>query len=175
MVTNEKGKKEPEPQGWVGICSPELLYEMTVNILLYPGSGGVPTWSPTEPGEKALVKLPGQFRTMFAQRKPLDADIGEALAKWAIGGAEPAKAEPEAHLIKDVTEEEKTKDGKKVIVYTVHTASGATFVTRDEKLADVAKNAKELEVPVAIGSKQTAGLSVVETIAPVEPAEKVSE
>ena len=61
------------------------------------------------------------------RQRPEQRDIGEALAKWAIGGAEPAKAEPEAHLIKDVTEEEKTKDGKKVIVYTVHTASGATL------------------------------------------------
>lgn len=181
MVTNEKGKREPEPQGWVGIASPELIYEMTFNILLHPGSGGVPVWNPTEPGEKEMVKLPGQFKSIFAQRKPLDADIGEALARWAIGGAdvpkaEPTPATPQVHLVKDVTEEEKTKGGAKVIVFTIHTASGATFVTRDEKLADVAKVSKELEVPVAIGSKLTAGLQVLESISPVaEPAEKASE
>lgn len=181
MVTNDRGKKEPEPQGWVGICSPELLYEMTFNILLYPGSGGVPTWNPTEPGEKEMVKLPGQFKSIFAQRKPLDADIGEALARWAIGGADVPKAvpdptTPQVHIVKDVTEEVKTKNGQPTTVFTVHTASGATFVTRDKALSDKALNAKELEVPVAIGSKLTAGLQVIESITPVDdPAEKASE
>jgi len=80
----KKGEK-PEPMGWMPIAGEEFVYEMTVNCLLYPGSGGVPEWNPGEIGEKMMVKLPEQFRETFKQRRPLDEDTGETLAKWAAG------------------------------------------------------------------------------------------
>ena len=80
----KKGEK-PEPMGWMPIAGEEFVYEMTVNCLLYPGSGGVPEWNPGEVGEKMMVKLPEQFRETFKQRRPLDEDTGETLAKWAAG------------------------------------------------------------------------------------------
>jgi hypothetical protein len=60
---------------------------MTLNVLLYPGSDGVPSWQPDEIGEKAIVKLPRQFREIFAKREPLSEDIGRRLAEWSAGGA----------------------------------------------------------------------------------------
>lgn len=86
----KKGEK-PEPLGWMPIAGEEFVYEMTVNCLLYPGSGGVPEWNPGEIGEKMMVKLPEQFRTLFKERRPLDEDTGEALAKWASGNTSPGK------------------------------------------------------------------------------------
>ena len=80
----KKGEK-PEPMGWMPIAGEEFVYEMTVNCLLYPGSGGVPEWNPGEIGEKMMVKLPEQFRETFKQRRQLDEDTGETLAKWAAG------------------------------------------------------------------------------------------
>lgn len=77
--------KQPVPLGWQPVGSDDVIYESTANILLYPGSGGTPSWQPNENGEKALVKLPGQFREMFKDRKPLDEATGEALARWAAG------------------------------------------------------------------------------------------
>lgn len=88
-----KGEK-PVPMGWMPIAGEEFVFEMTVNCLLYPGCGGVPEWNPGEIGEKMMVKLPEQFRQLFKERRPLDEDTGEALAKWAAGDATAAPSEP---------------------------------------------------------------------------------
>jgi ABC-type oligopeptide transport system ATPase subunit len=85
-----KGEK-PQPMGWMPIAGEEFVYEMTVNCLLYPGCGGVPEWNPGEIGEKMMVKLPEQFRELFKQKRPMDEDTGESLAKWAAGDVQPEK------------------------------------------------------------------------------------
>jgi hypothetical protein len=78
--------KQPEQLGYMPIAGEEMIFEMTLNCLLYPNSGGVPTWQPDEMGEKAIVKLPQQFRQMFADKQPLSEDHGRQLAEWASGG-----------------------------------------------------------------------------------------
>lgn len=88
---NLNGPK-PTPLGWMPIAGEEFVFEMTLNCLLYPGSDGVPTWHSDEMGEKAIIKLPGQFRDMFRDRKALDEDTGEKMARWAAG----VSAAPEA-------------------------------------------------------------------------------
>lgn len=84
---------DPLDLGWMPISGEEWVYEMTVNALLYPGSGGIPTWNPELPGERQMVKLPTQFADVFAEPRPLDEAIGEELAKWAAGGSVPQKIE----------------------------------------------------------------------------------
>ena len=74
-----------EELGYMPICGDELLFEMTVNILLMPKSGGVPTWRSDQVGEKLMMKLPKQFEKLFATQKPLDETTGAALAEWARG------------------------------------------------------------------------------------------
>ena len=81
------GKTEIVPQGFMPIAGEEFLFEQTVNCLLLPKSGGVPTWQSQNVGERLMMKLPEQFRDIFADNKPLDRDIGRALAIWARGGA----------------------------------------------------------------------------------------
>lgn len=78
--------KDPEPLGWQPIAGDEFLYEMTLNCMLPPNSGGVPQWHAEHKGEQALIKLPQQFRGLFLDSKPLDEEIGEKLAQWAAGG-----------------------------------------------------------------------------------------
>lgn len=85
--------KEPIHLGWMPIAGEEWVYEMTANILLYPGSGGVPTWITDEVGEKQMMKLPVQFRGLFAARRPLDEAHGKALAEWARGGVAQERGE----------------------------------------------------------------------------------
>lgn len=77
--------KQPQVLGFMPIAGDEMIYEMTLNCLLYPNSGGVPSWHPEEMGERAVVKLPQQFKALFAESKPLDEDIGQKLAEWAAG------------------------------------------------------------------------------------------
>ena len=71
--------------GWVPIAGEEFVYEMTLHALLYPGSGGTPTWDPSLPGERAMTKLPRQFEALFAEASPLCEDHGQAMAQWAAG------------------------------------------------------------------------------------------
>jgi len=95
------GKTEIVPMGFMPIAGEEFLFEQTVNCLLLPNSGGVPTWQSENLGERQMMKLPVQFREIFAANKPLDEDMGRALATWAKGEApksapEPADAAPAA-------------------------------------------------------------------------------
>lgn len=93
-----RGEK-PKTLGWMPIAGEEFVYESTLTCLLYPGSNGVPSWHPDEMGEKATIKLPGQFRGILTDRVPLSADVGEKLARWAAGDvatAQPATSPPGA-------------------------------------------------------------------------------
>jgi len=72
--------------GFMPIAGEELLFEMTVNILLPPKSNGVPQWRSDQVGEKMMMKLPKQFEGIFADSRSLDEDVGRSLAEWAAGG-----------------------------------------------------------------------------------------
>jgi len=80
------GRTEVQPQGFMPIAGDEFLFEQTVNCLLLPKSGGVPSWQSDNAGEKLMMKLPAQFVELFREQKPLDESIGRALAEWAKGG-----------------------------------------------------------------------------------------
>ena len=83
----ERGK-EPEPRGFCPIAGEEFVYEMTLNALLLPNANGVPTWQSDELGEKQMIKLPEQFRSLLlGARGPLSEDVGQELATWAAGRA----------------------------------------------------------------------------------------
>lgn len=85
----ERGK-EPTELGWMPIAGDEWMFEMTLQCLLMPGAQGVPTWNPDGEGEKKIVKLPEQFKSIFLDKfdgKALNEDIGQALAVWAAGDA----------------------------------------------------------------------------------------
>lgn len=94
----EKGTKGATHLGFMPIASEEFIYEMALNVLLYPGSCGVPTWQSQAVGERSIIKLPKQFRNLFGANAPLDEDVGQKLAEWAAGG-EAAKGD--AALTKD--------------------------------------------------------------------------
>lgn len=75
-----------EELGFMPIVGDELPFELTVNMLLMPSSGGVPEWRPEGKRAGLYLKLPEQFRDIFAKSRPLDEAHGEAMAKWAAGG-----------------------------------------------------------------------------------------
>jgi hypothetical protein len=81
--------QQPRPLGWQPVGPDDLAYESTLSMLLLPGANGVPSWNPSEDAEKARLRLPTQFKTLFAQRRPLDEETGVALATWAAGGSVP--------------------------------------------------------------------------------------
>jgi hypothetical protein len=81
----EKGK-DPENMGYQPISGDEFIYEMTLKCLLLPGANGTPTWQSDMLGERAMIKLPEQFRRTFNANPQLTEDIGEQLAAWGAGG-----------------------------------------------------------------------------------------
>lgn len=98
-VKNASGKIEMVPQGFEPIAGPELVYEQTANVVLLPRSNGVPTWESDKAGEAMTMKLPEQFRAIFADRQPLSEDIGRQLAEWARGGEPVKPADPVDPLV----------------------------------------------------------------------------
>ncbi len=93
---DDSGRNTLVEQGYMPIAGEEFVFEMTMNALLLPGSSGVPVWESQYPGERAMMKLPRQFESVFAKPKQLDEDIGQALAEWARGGkAAPAEISAE--------------------------------------------------------------------------------
>lgn len=82
------GEEAVASMGFMPIAGEEFVFEMVANALLMPGAGGVPTWYSKETGEKKMIKLPEQFRSLFGgQGVPLNEEQGEAMAKWAAGDA----------------------------------------------------------------------------------------
>ncbi len=88
------GKTEIIDMGFMPIAGEEWVYEMAVNCMLEPRSDGVPTWRSDHVGERMMMKLPAQFKHIFAEQQPLSEDIGRQLAEWARGG-NPAPVQPD--------------------------------------------------------------------------------
>lgn len=81
-----KSGGEPEDLGWQPLGAEDLIYEMDLCALLYPGVDGRPKWKSPRLHEQAIMKLPGWFRALFTGDPQLNPDIGEQLARWAAGG-----------------------------------------------------------------------------------------
>lgn len=89
LVKNSKGKLEAIPKrtmigvdGWEPISERRLPYELTTSLLLLPSAPGVPH----------PIKLPEPLRDLIPLERPLDEQVGAALANWASpagGQAEP--------------------------------------------------------------------------------------
>lgn len=97
--TKPKADGKPEDLGWQPLGAEDLIYEMDLCALLYPGVDGRPAWKSGVRQEQAIMKLPGWFRSLFAGEPQLNPDIGEQLARWAMGGeVEGARARASATL-----------------------------------------------------------------------------
>lgn len=86
-IRNAKGETEIIDMGFMPIAGEDWVYEMALNCMLEPRSEGVPTWRSDHVGERMMMKLPAQFKNIFAEAAPLSEDIGRRLAEWARGGA----------------------------------------------------------------------------------------
>lgn len=82
----ERGR-DPVPLGFCAIGAEELLYEMSLSVLLHPGARGVPTWESAEIGEREQIKLASWAEPLIRRGEPLDETLGAELARWAEGAA----------------------------------------------------------------------------------------
>lgn len=147
--------KQPKTMGWMPIASDDVIYEMSLNVLLMPNSRGVPCWHPTEMGEKAIIKLPQQFESIFTDNRTLDEDTGRRLAEWAKGVvsspvASPKPVEPSSTQLETVTRGKPvglavTKQGDLVTGYKITLESGEILSTPEESVIDYVKEHKGFE------------------------------
>ena len=84
-MKNSKGRTVIADMGWLPIGGSEYAFECLIHAMLHPGCDGVPTWIPTGPGEETLVKLPFDFRELFAKPRVLDEEVGRIIGTWAKG------------------------------------------------------------------------------------------
>jgi energy-coupling factor transporter ATP-binding protein EcfA2 len=84
-VKGKNGRTEVEAMGFMPIAGEEFVFEQTLNALLPPGAGGVPTWHSDAIGERTMIKLPEQFLFLRDRHAPLDEKVGAGLARWAAG------------------------------------------------------------------------------------------
>jgi hypothetical protein len=87
VKSQKTGKNEVEQLGYMPIAGEEFVFEQTLNCLLLPGAGGVPTWDSENVGERTIIKLPEQFKALRSRQAPLDEAVGARLAKWASGAS----------------------------------------------------------------------------------------
>ena len=90
-VEYEEGPRE---MGWQPETTSPLIYEMTQQFLLTPGSEGVPILTSSIPDEKRIIKSPSQFQGWFRDGEQLSEDIGERFALWARGDVKTTDTPP---------------------------------------------------------------------------------
>lgn len=148
----QKGEK-PAPMGYMPIAGEEFVFEMMVNCLLLPRADGVPTWQSDEIGERATMKLPAQFTSLFARREALCEDHGEALAKWAEGDGEDPRLEAMLQEIASVPDSELDALGARIKAERMSRSDkarlSAAMQERRAAIAAVLSPAAEAQAPTA--------------------------
>lgn len=147
-----KKKLPPEPIGFVPIGDESWMFEFTMQCLLLPGAGGVPTWKSELAGERNAMKLPGFFANVFASNTQLSEDIGEALAKWAAGSSATPKMTA-VELLKEYvacsepSEFRRLEEIRRVSWPAIATADKAAVKTASEQCAKKIEDAAKAPEP----------------------------
>ncbi len=89
-------KTVPTNIGWQPIAPSEIVHSMDIMCVLPLKSDGVPMWHSDKIGEDFVIKLPEQFKSILTDGRALNADMGEALARWAAGDDAPKAASVKA-------------------------------------------------------------------------------
>ena len=87
---------KPVHVGWQAETTSKLPYDMTVRFLLPPASDGHPNLNPDTEFEKLSIKMPGIFRDWFKPGLQLSEELGERLARWAMGDSPPPPSQKPA-------------------------------------------------------------------------------
>jgi len=89
LVKNEKGRQEPVSVGWTPICADRFDYEMTMMLVLPPGSEGRPDL------DAKSTKMNDDLAAIFHHGEQISEAQGAALKSWASGGNGPSPTHPQ--------------------------------------------------------------------------------
>lgn len=87
-VEQEKnGRKIQVPTniGYTPIAPADIVHQLDIMCLLPARADGLPMWRSDKLHQDFVLKLPEQFRGIFAEGQRITPAIGEALARWAKG------------------------------------------------------------------------------------------
>jgi hypothetical protein len=85
-MKNAQGKMVPTNIGFQPIAPLEIVGQLDLVCFLPPNSQGVPQWKTDSTAADFIIKLPIQFKQLFASPGPLTREHGRALAEWARNG-----------------------------------------------------------------------------------------
>jgi ABC-type dipeptide/oligopeptide/nickel transport system ATPase subunit len=141
--------KDPVNRGYIAITAEEIIFELLMSYLLLPGAVGRPAWKSEYEDERAIMKMPEQFRDLFKDGPQLSEDIGQALAQWSAGakpiskkdkllqhfaGFGVSEAQLVAHLghaVEDMTDEERAVLGPITKAIKAGTTTWEAATTKD--------------------------------------------
>lgn len=87
----DKQDAAQKPLGMQPVGGADVIFDLLFSVLLPPRGDGRPVWTAYDGNalthaEKQLTKMTGWFQPLFAAHPQLNEDIGEQLARWAVGG-----------------------------------------------------------------------------------------
>jgi hypothetical protein len=94
--TKDGNKTKITNIGWMPVAPLEIVHALDLVCLLPPRADGIPVWSSDKVGEDFIVKLPDFLQpALDAHPGQIGEDLGEALARWAMGETvKPASPQP---------------------------------------------------------------------------------
>lgn len=92
VTKNGRTREVPVNIGYQPIAPMEIVHTLDLTCLLPPRANGVALWESPKEGEDFVIKFPDFLQHLISRGMVLNEDFGEALARWQVGDAAPAKA-----------------------------------------------------------------------------------
>lgn len=102
----DNGKKKVQPLGWLPICEPNFIYDVTLGFMLPPNSKG----------RAEIAKTIEAFDGVFVEGRQIDEEYGRALGDW-IEMRAPAKAGVARPAASKTAYQLRDEDGKVLAVH----------------------------------------------------------
>lgn len=89
--TKQVGKRV-EKIGYQPVAPAEIVYALDLMCLLPPNAQGRAQWTSSKEGESIILKAPEMLQRFLRNGEVINEDLGEELARWAMGDDAPARS-----------------------------------------------------------------------------------
>lgn len=89
--TKQVGRKV-EKIGYQPVAPAEIVYALDLMCLLPPNAQGRAQWTSSKEGESFILKAPEMLQRFLRNGEVINEDLGEELARWALGDDAPPRA-----------------------------------------------------------------------------------
>ena len=78
--------------GYQPVAPAEIVYALDLMCLLPPNAQGRAVWTSSKEGERFILKAPEMLQRYLKNGEVINEDLGEELARWALGDDAPARS-----------------------------------------------------------------------------------